>query len=110
MALINTFHNRATSTWLRLLTARQLGLHYGEEGLTDENLLCIRKKHSREVRTITFSKKRESHTGADWEWWFMGVSGFIGFRVQAKVIDPKTVTYEHLHYLMKKKPDTNQTY
>ncbi|WP_322111941.1 DUF6615 family protein [Aerosakkonema funiforme] len=56
-------------------------------------------RHTSEVYSRTFSKPEEGLNGADWEWWFTGSSRkWIGFRVQAKVIDMKTNSFKHLHY------------
>jgi hypothetical protein len=103
MALIDTFRKQASRTWMTLLRSRKFGIHYGEEGLTDANLLEIGARHPKEVRTRKFKKHEESRFGADWEWWFVGKSGYLGFRVQAKVIDLESGVFEHLHYRRGKK-------
>ncbi len=99
MTLCETFRRQAFWTWEQLGRARQLHAHLGEESLTDFNLLEIRSRHSREVVTRTFSKRDESVIGADWEWWLTGRSRrWVGFRLQAKVIDQHTDRFDHLHY------------
>ena len=100
--LCETFRERAFWTWAQLRTAHALQVHLGEESFTDFNLLEIRSRHGREVVTKTFSKPMESLLGADWEWWFTGPSSrWLGFRLQAKTIDHRHNTFEHLHYVTK---------
>lgn len=74
-------------------------MQLGEESLTDFNLLEICTRHPNEVVTKTFTKRQEAATGADWEWWFTGNSKkWLGFRIQAKVLDWQSDRFEHLHY------------
>ncbi len=98
--LICTFQKQASETWKTLAKAQKIGFHFGEEGLTNLNLLELRWWHSEEVFIRTFAKSEESKIGADWEWWFTDSTEkkFIGFRVQAKVINRKGKAYEQLHY------------
>jgi hypothetical protein len=72
--------------------------------LTEMNLRKIKQAHPNEVTTVNFNQVMEGYTGGDWEWWFHGVSGkWVGFRMQAKLIDPTTLSYPHLHYQNKAK-------
>lgn len=99
MTLCDTFRHQAFWTWDSLSKARSASTLLGEESLTDFNLLEIRTRHPREVATITFTKPKEAETGADWEWWFTGRSRkWLGFRIQAKVLDLRSDKFEHLHY------------
>lgn len=99
MSLKKTLKRQTSWTWNRIKEAHLFGVRFGEETLTECNLLEIAKRHPREVATITFHRRAEYRTGADWEWWFIGRSGrAIGLRVQAKVVSPGTMTYDHLHY------------
>lgn len=99
MTLCETFRQRAFWTWKQLGRASRADVHLGEESLTDFNLLEIRTNHSQQVKTKTFTKPVEGLVGADWEWWFTGPSNrFIGFRIQAKVIDRRSLRFEELHY------------
>jgi len=98
--LCSTFRSQAFWTWEQLAKARKSKVHLGEESLTDFNLLEIRTHHHRDVITKTFSKAQESRDGADWEWWFTGSTGkWIGFRLQAKVLNTGSERFEHLHYV-----------
>jgi len=97
--LCDTFRSRALWTWDTLARGRSVDCQIGEETLTDLNILELKIRHASEVYSRTFSKPEEGLNGADWEWWFTGSSRkWIGFRVQAKVIDIKTNRFNHLHY------------
>lgn len=98
--LCDTFRSRALWTWDMLDKARSINCQIGEETLTDLNILELKIRHSHEIYSITFNKIDEGKNGADWEWWFTNSNEnkWIGFRVQAKVIDIKTQSFEHLYY------------
>lgn len=99
MTLCETFRNQAFWTWDSLRRARSAEMRLGEESLTDFNLLEICTRHPNEVVTKVFTKPEEAGTGADWEWWFTGSSNkWLGFRIQAKVLDFRSDKFEHLHY------------
>ena len=99
--LCDTFRRQAIWTWDSLRQARTASCQLGEESLTDFNLLRIRTRHPHEVFTQTFTKPQEAKTGADWEWFTGPSRRWIGFRIQAKVIDLRTDRFEHLHYKRK---------
>lgn len=107
-SLCNTFRSQAFWTWDTLAKGRSVNSQIGEETLTDMNILELKLRNPLEVYSRTFTKRQEGNNGADWEWWFTGSSKkWIGFRVQAKVIDFKTNAFEHLHYRGKKNKETN---
>lgn len=62
------------------------GLQYGEETLTESNLLKLKRRHPRTIAIQSFKKHEEVINGADWEWWFVSRQDMTGFpiRVQAK--------------------------
>jgi len=75
-----------------------------EESITDFNLLDLQIRHPQEIVTQKFSKRREAKEGADWEWW-LGSEGFwLALRVQAKIVDAKTLRYSHLAYKSPRNP------
>ena len=85
--------------WDRLREARKHDFQIGEESLTDFVILNLKKYGKGKLVVDTFTRHKESVTGADWEWWFTGPSGkWLGMRVQAKVINLKKEAFEHLHY------------
>lgn len=98
MGLCETFKDLACMNWLIIRQSRLVGFQLKEESLTDFNVLNLKLRHP-EVETTTFSKWDEGLNGADWEWWFTdGAGRWIGFRVQAKVLDICTGNFEHLYY------------
>ena len=74
----------ATSRNLEFSHRPDVYVSYGEETITETNLLEIRRRHSDRVHLETFSKKKEAHSGADWEWHIVGNQWTLKMRVQAK--------------------------
>ena len=98
-SICNTFKRLALDTWDHIHRSRQINFQLKEETFTDLNMLEIKIRHSSGVKTQVFTKPQEGINGADWEWWFRGLTGtWIGFRVQAKVINLHTNEFKHLHY------------
>jgi hypothetical protein len=63
------------------------GITFGEETITETNLLELRRRHPRHVHVHSFTKATESKTtGADWEWHIIGRVRTLKMRVQAKRI------------------------
>ncbi len=61
-------------------------LSFGEETITETNLLALKRRHPGNVVLRSFTKHKEAINGADWEWWFLDRVKQTGFpmRVQAK--------------------------
>jgi hypothetical protein len=74
----------ATSHNLEFAHRRNVSVSYGEEAITENNLLEIRRRHPRLVHLETFPKWREARCGADWEWHIIGQKYTLRMRVQAK--------------------------
>lgn len=99
MTLCNTFKRLALDTWDEMQKSRKVNFQLKEETFTDINMLELKIRHSNQVKTKVFTKRQEGINGADWEWWFKGLSNnWIGFRVQAKILNIQTNEFEHLHY------------
>ena len=99
MTICEIFRKQAAFTWNILRQARAIEDQISEETLTEMNILRLKLSHPTEIITRSFSKYEESANGADWEWWFTGPTNkWIGFRVQAKVLNLVDETYRHLHY------------
>lgn len=97
--LCNTFKQLASNTWDKIAESRQVNFPLKEETFTDINMLDLKLHHSGQVRTTVFSKPVEGKNGADWEWWFnLNNNQWIGFRVQAKILNINSEEFEHLHY------------
>jgi len=73
-------------------TSRNLGfahqdygsVSYGEETITEHNLLEIVRRNPRTVYLKTFTKRTEAKNGAGWEWHIIGRKLTLKMRVQAK--------------------------
>lgn len=104
VSLCKTFLSLAFSTHHRLARARRVLHQPLEETFTDLNILELKSRHSTEIYSEVFSKRREGVNGADWEWWLTNNSrnSWLGLRVQAKVLHLAKNTFEHLHYRDKK--------
>lgn len=99
-SLCDTFLSLAIATHRRLARARRVLHQPLEETFTDLNILELKCRHSTEIYSELFTKRREGVNGADWEWWLTNSSqsSWLGLRVQAKVIHLATNTFDHLHY------------
>ena len=97
-----SFLQQADRIWNSIAEADQYGLSYGEETITDNVLLYLKKHHKRHVYLKSFSKKEERHNGADWEWWIGREGQWNGMRVQAKRIKLPREEYKSLFYKSKK--------
>lgn len=86
-------------TWNRLREARTLDYQLGEESITDFLVLNLKKNGKKKFFIKSFTRHAESLNGADWEWWLTGNSGlWLGMRIQAKIINLKSMRYEHLYH------------
>ena len=74
----------ATSRNLEFSHRRNVGVSYGEETITETNLLEIRRRHPGLVHVLAFPKREEAINGADWEWHVVGQRRTLKMRVQAK--------------------------
>jgi hypothetical protein len=104
--LCDTFRALAAKTHDHLALAESVSHQPLEETLTDINILQLKLRHPNEVYSQLFNKRRESTTGADWEWWLTNASrsAWLGLRVQAKILHLASNTYRHLHYASGKPP------
>ena len=74
----------ATSRNLEFSHREEVLVSYGEETITENNLLEIRRRHPDRVHVETFSHAEEAQNGADWEWHIVGRKLTLKMRVQAK--------------------------
>lgn len=96
--LCKTLMQLSRKTWRDLRDSQRMNLSLGEESITDFTLLNLKKRHRTDVIIEKFTKPIEGRrTGADWEWWFTDQRHWFGLRVQAKVIDAKTMMYNGLN-------------
>jgi hypothetical protein len=97
--LCEDFILQSRKTWNTIRQACKVRLNISEESITDFNLLELQKRHCHDIHTYKYSKQKESRYGADWEWWLTSNGWFLGLRVQAKKIQPKTLSYPYLNHL-----------
>ena len=81
----------ATSRNLEFSHRGDVWVSYGEETITESNLLEIRRRHPNVVRVRTFPKVVEATNGADWEWRIVGWRRTLRMRVQAKRVQSNGV-------------------
>jgi hypothetical protein len=80
-----TLENLARTTWLDVAEGRRLGVPMGEIGITDRNMLALRREHPT-LLVHKHSIHEEVRTGADWEWWLGTSDGWICLVFQAKLL------------------------
>ena len=83
--LRQTLENLARATWTDIDAGRQLSVPMGETGITDRNMLALRREHPSLV-VHKHAAYEEIRTGADWEWWLGTPDGWICLVFQAKVL------------------------
>jgi hypothetical protein len=76
----------ARETWTDIADGRRWGVGMGEVGITDRNMLALRREHP-EILIHKYAVNEEVRTGADWEWWLGAAQGWICLVFQAKVLD-----------------------
>ncbi len=74
----------STSRNLEFAHRRDVFVSYGEETITEQNLLEIRRWHWPNTHVETFPRREEARNGADWEWHLIGRVLTLKMRVQAK--------------------------
>lgn len=74
----------ATSQNLGFAHRDDVHVSYGEETITETNLLELRRRHPVIITLNTFGKAKEAKNGADWEWHIIGRRRKFRMRVQAK--------------------------
>ena len=86
VTLVSTLRHLAdvTSRNLEFSYRPDVPVSYGEETITESNLLELRRRHADVVKLRTFSKQQESRVGSDWEWHIVGRRRTLKMRVQAK--------------------------
>ena len=98
--LCRTFQYLSKSTWSLLRRGRKQGVQINEETITNLLILRLQETTGPYLRVKSFTKKEESRTGADWEWWVGLPGNWVGFRLQAKVSDFRSDCFEHLYYTL----------
>src|SRR5690348_12804348 len=86
-SLTATLEKLARATWADISEGRRLGVGMGEVGITDHNMLALRREHPALI-IHKYTVHEEVRTGADWEWWLGAAEGWICLVFQAKLLDP----------------------
>lgn len=86
LGIRSTLDSIAKETWTKIADSRDLGVPIGEIGITDSNMLALRREH-RSLIVHKHSVHEEVHTGADWEWWINTTKGWLCLVFQAKILD-----------------------
>ena len=88
-------------TWMELQQGAQTSQYLGEESVTDYNLMRLAASVP-SVVVEKHTKRREFKSGADWEMWTGRSGAFVGLRVQAKILNDRSLRYESLYSSRKK--------
>lgn len=97
--LYSTFSDLAIRTNNIIYRGFSSDLGILEESITDVNLIEIATRHDEYIVTRKFTRKEEgSKSGADWLWCFGEPGSWISLLIQAKMINPKTLTCHYLDY------------
>ncbi|MEO1150665.1 MAG: DUF6615 family protein [Pseudomonadota bacterium] len=73
-----------TSRNLQYAYDPEVHVSFGEETITEINLLELQRRHPQAVQLKTFSRRAEATNGADWEWHIIGRHWVLKLMVQAK--------------------------
>lgn len=92
----------AARTWEYLTDAHGLGKRFGEETLTDINLLDMRRASFAEVQAVDVTKAYEAKSGIDWDWWVGSTKcGWLRYAIQAKKLSITKGRYDSLRQEVK---------
>lgn len=85
----------ARGVWRERGTAKDSGLPWQEETITDIFLKRLKRRYPGVVEVIPFNKQMEGESGADWLWSFVSEDGASSMTmlVQAKRLDDREVGY-----------------
>ena len=86
VGLRSTLDSLARTTWTDIADGRRLGVGMGEVGITDRNMLALRREHP-SLLIHKHSVHEEVRTGADWEWWLGTSGGWVCLVFQAKLLN-----------------------
>jgi hypothetical protein len=84
--LRSTLNKLARTTWIDIAEGRRLGVGMGEVGITDHNMLALRREYP-SLLVHKHSGHEEVRTGADWEWWLRVSDEWICLVFQAKILN-----------------------
>lgn len=79
-----------------ILRGKKQGIKIQEETITEILLLNLAEKLKGQIKITLFNKIEEGRNGADWEWYIKKNGKWIGFSVQAKILNYKNGMYDSL--------------
>jgi hypothetical protein len=99
VTLRDTLETLAKDTWERLRDTKAHRMRFGEEAITDLNMLEIERQALPSIVVEQTSKRFESQSGTDFEMW-LGTDriGWVRLAVQAKKLHLTTENYLGLEY------------
>lgn len=106
MRVCKHFKEASRLIWGKIEKSKNYGIKIQEETITEEILLYLKDNLGDTVKIKTFTKNVEGQNGADWEWFIKRNNKWIGFRVQAKILNYENYKYDSLF----KKPDSGKDY
>ncbi len=96
LTLCDALRQLESHTWCELEAGYQERQRLDEESVTSYHLMRL----ARAVPAVVIekhSRQRESRTGADWEFWVGRPGAYVGFRVQAKILNAASIEYSSLY-------------
>src|SRR4051812_41648447 len=96
LSLCAALRQLENNTWEELQAGYNCKQRLDEESVTSYHLMRL----ATAVPSIALEKHhrgREARTGADWEWWVGRPGRYVGFRVQAKILNPARIDYASLY-------------
>lgn len=90
------FNELARFSWEWLFATNINKNYIREDSLTDFNLFMLKSRNPRQIQYERYDGIKENTVGADWEWWLGEKGSWLGFRVQAKKLNPRYLNYSHL--------------
>lgn len=82
--------------WNKIRKGKKYNIKIQEETITENTLLYLAENLGEEMKITTFNKPKEGKNGADWDWYIKKNNKWIGFRVQAKILNYENNRYDSL--------------
>lgn len=96
-SLCSLFIDQSIKTWNWLQSSTITGIKISEESITHSNLLDFTAKNPQDIITKQTNRRKQSNKiGSDWELWLTSGDNWLGFRLQTKKLNPRTLTYPTL--------------
>lgn len=90
--------DNSRNIWNLILRGKQQGIKIQEETITEILLLDLAEKFGDQMKITLFNKNQEGKNGSDWEWYIKKKGVWLGFSVQAKILNYENDMYDSLFY------------